>query len=496
MRIRLAVCLLLALLYQPAALAASAERYEEQVIRVHATKREIDRSSPWQSEDTVQQDFLGVVLPSGAVLTTANAVTNAIYVELQRFGTTARGEALVAFVDYEVNLALLKPTNAALLSGTKAVTLGDDLAMDDSVGIYKARDAYHLSRLSGSLQEVAVISAATSSYGLISYAIKVQQNGLGWSEPLFLQGKLIGLSSGQDQNFLQAVPIAVIRHFLNDHHDAGYRGFPAMGVQLEALLSPDTRRLIGAKNIAGGVRVAEVQANSPFTDKLRTNDVVVAIGNVAVSEEGLVNHATWGKIHLKYLLNQHYGGDELKLKVVRQGTELTVQARLQRFDSNRVPVVSYRYEGPEPHLIFGGLVFQELSQDYLKQWGKDWREVGPSDLLFTMNFANKVTEQRSTRVIFLTRVLADPFNRGYTELRNRLVDTVNGHKITSLAGLREALDRPVQLQGQAYARIKFAPEGSEVILGLSGLEAAQARMARTYEIPTTGSFYQIPGARP
>jgi hypothetical protein len=239
-----------------------------------------------------------------------------------------------------------------------------------------------------------------------------------------------------------------------------------------------------------------VQANSPFATQLRTNDVVVAIGDVAVSEEGLVNHATWGKIHLKYLLNQHYGGDELKLKVVRQGHELTVQARLQRFDSNRAPVVNYRYEGPEPHLIFGGLVFQELSQDYLKQWGKDWRGIGPSDLLFTMNFANKVTAPPNTRVIFLTRVLADPFNRGYTELRNRLVDTVNGHKITSLASLREALDQPVQVQGQAYARIKLAPEGTEVILGLSGLAAAQARMARTYEISTAGSFYQLPGARP
>ena len=492
MRLWLGIFLLLFACGESGAFAAASIRYEDQVVRLHVSKREVDPSSPWQSEDTVQQEFLGVVLPNGEILTTANSVANAIFIEMQRFGSTERGEASLVFVDYEVNLALVKPVATAQLLATKAVTLGEDVAMDESVEIFKGRDAYQLSRLPASLQEVAVTSAATSAYGLISYALKVQQSGLGWSEPVFLRGKLVGLTTGQDQNFVQAAPMLLIRHFLSDHHDQSYRGFPAMGVQLEPLLSPDTRRLIGAASASGGVRVAEVFANSPFLGKLQANDVVLAVDGVAVSEQGFVTHPTWGKIHLKYLLNRHFGGDELVLKGLRQGREFTVQAPLQRYDSNRTPVVTYSYGEPQPHLIFGGLVFQELSQDYLKQWGKDWRDIAPSDLLFTLNFANKVTAQPNTRSIFLARVLADPFNRGYTELRHKLVARVNGRPIAALGDLRAALAKPVRMNGKDYARIQFAPAGDEVILGMDGLAQAQARMARTYEIKTASSFYAAP----
>ncbi len=217
--------------------------------------------------------------------------------------------------------------------------------------------------------------------------------------------------------------------------------------------------------------------------------MILDVEGIKISEHGFYTHPRWGKIHLKYLLNQRFGGDTLKLKVLRGGKAVDVSGKLERFNSNNTPVVTYRYGEPEPHLIFGGLIFQELSQDYLKQWGREWRDLAPFELLYTLDFLNDPTAQVGDRVVFMTRVLADDFNRGYTDLRHQVVDQVNGVKITSIAKLREALGQPVSQGGKRYARIEFRRDGGDVILAYDGLADAHKRIAKTYEVKTPESFF-------
>jgi hypothetical protein len=180
------------------------------------------------------------------------------------------------------------------------------------------------------------------------------------------------------------------------------------------------------------------------------------------------------------------------MKILRAGEPLEIEAKLDRFDSNRFPVVAYRYGQPEPHLIFGGLIFQELSRPYLKQWGREWEEVAPLDLLYVYNFENDIAPDPEKRIIFVSRVLADEFNRGYGDLRQQIVTSVNGQPVTSMATLRAALAKPIAVKGKSYAKINFARDGGEAILGYDGLAAAHARMARTYEIESAASFYTPP----
>lgn len=479
--------LVLVALLVPSAPSALAQGVEDQVVRVHVSKKEVDRSAPWQYEEVQQQSYLGVVLDGGRILTTAFAVADAAFLEVQRFGSSKRVEADVIFADYEVNLALIKPSES--LPGAKGVVLGDDLSIDDQVEIYRARDAYQLAKMPAALTEVGVFAAVTSSYSLASYLLKVQQTGLGWAEPVFRQGKLVALTTGQDQNFVHAIPMTLIRHFILDKPGADYRGFPSIGVQLTSLTSPDMRRLLGAQAYDYGVRIGEVQLGSSFSELLKADDVLLEFEGIKISEHGFYTHPRWGKIHLKYLLNQRYGGDTLKLKILRAGKVVDVTGKLERFDSNAAPVVAYRYGVPEPHLIFGGLVFQELSQDYLKQWGRDWRDLAPFELLYTLDYLNDPTTQLGDRVVFLTRVLADDFNRGYTDLRHQVVDQVNGVKITSIAKLREALGKPISQNGKLYAKVEFRRDGGDAILAYDGIPAAHARIAKTYEVKTPESFF-------
>ena len=494
MRPLIALLLCLNAWIAPASEAAVRVRPEDQVVRLLVTKREIDHSAPWQNEDVTQQAFLAVVLPAGELLTTAYAVADAAFLEIQRFGSSHREEAELVFVDYEADLALVRPVLPKTLLGMKPLPLGEELPLDAHVDIYKVRDAYQLSYVAGIVQEVGVVMAGTSAYNMMSYNLKVQQTGLGWAEPILANGKLVALATGQDQNFLRAIPVSMIKHFLNDHHDQNYRGFPALGVELAPLTSPDLRRMLHVGDGEQGVRVADVLdgargVSDSGEGKIQIDDVILAIDDQPVSDQGYVNHPLWGKVPVRLLLNQHFGGDNLRLKILRQGRELRLLVNLTRFDSNKAPIFAYRYDQAEPHLIFGGFVFQELSQDYLRQWGKDWRDLAPIDLLYLLNSQNQPTADGARRFVFISRVLADPINRGYSDIRHKRVATVNGKEVTSIASLRALLKSPVSLDGIPYSRIKLGPEGDEVIIDHQNLNAAHSRIATTYEIKSPTSFF-------
>lgn len=480
------------LLFSPSQAQESADdRFEDSVVRLAVSKQTFDAAVPWQAGEVSQQLHLGVVLDGHRVLTTAFAVADATFIEMTHFGEPERWEMRPLFVDWEANLALLTAVRAEAFADLKPVTLGDDLKINEKVDIFRARDTDQMSRMSASIQEVGIFNAVTSQYSLATYLLKVQQTGLGWSEPIFFGGRFVALATGQDSNFVYALPMSVIRHFLDDNHEQdAYRGFPAIGVELDPLVSPDLRKLLGVNGGQRGIRIAEVMADSPFFNLLQRDDVLLELAGTPVTEHGLFTHPKWGKLHLKYLVHSKYSGETIELKLLRKGVEHKVSARLTRFDSNRPPITAYNYGKKEPHLIFGGLVFQELSRNYLKQWGREWRANAPFDLLYLLEFKNTPDPEPGRRIVVLSRVLADDFNRGYVDLRHLVVDRVNNHLVNSLSDLAKALAEGAEVRGgKRYAKISFLRGGGEIVLGYDGLQTAHERMARTYEIPTADSFF-------
>lgn len=478
------------LLVGMASTAAIAAAPEEQFVKLFISKAEIDRSSPWQLEEVSQQAALGVLVEGGKILTTALSIANGTLIEMQVFGANQRHELEVDFADYEVNLALLRPKDPTVaLKGLSPAAIGEDLEIDDQVEIFRARDLYQLTKMPGSFQEVGVYTAVTSYYGLVAYLIKVQQTGLGWAEPVMKKGQIVGLASGQDAHFVHTIPIDVIKHFLNDKLNKDYRGFPSIGLQLAPLIDPNLRRLLKADGVGNGIRISKVFPSSPFVGKVNQDDVLLEIDGFPISEHGYFQHPKWGKVYLKQLITRKYAGDTMRLKILRLGQLLEVDAVLTRFVSNDFPVVGYRIEQKEPHLIFGGLLFQELSQDFLKQWGKNWRANAPIDLLYVLENRNEPEKDPGRRIVFLSKVLPDQFNRGYEKMKYQIIESINDRTVTSIDGAREALRFPLLSNGQQFARIKLVMEGGEILLSYNKLQSAHQRIARTYGVASKESFF-------
>jgi len=465
-----------------------AQGFEKSVVILMISKQEIDIDSPWRHKDSSHQQHLGVVLPDGKVLTTAFAVLNSSLIEMKKFGHPLKSTMKIQFVDYECNLAIVVPVNHEAIAGMVPMRLGRDLAASNEAWILNERNTTQLIRNASRTVEVSVVSTTTSSLRLPTYMMKVQQTGLGWSEPVVRGQELVGLTTGQDENHVYAIPASVIQHFIADLDSGAYKGFPGLDFEIRALVDPNLRKFLKADAKSGGVYISQIIEGSSAAAVLRERDVILEIDGIAISGDGTYRHPDWGRVSLFSLVARRRAGDNVALSILREGVASTVTMSLSRFDSNASLIVFDRYDAEEKHIIFGGMIFQELSRDYLKEWGREWRSVAPLDLLYLFEFKNRPGPGRQRKII-LNRVLADEYNQGYERLQNLTLNQVNGVEVRSMDELIETLKRPVTVDGKRFAVFLFDRDGGEVILSYDTVEDAQTRIAKTYSINSPNSFF-------
>jgi Cys-tRNA(Pro) deacylase len=143
-------------------------------------------------------------------------------------------------------------------------------------------------------------------------------------------------------------------------------------------------------------------------------------------------------------------------------------------------------------VIFGGLVFQELSSDYLSAFGREWQTKAPTPLMFIYSYLNEATLTRR-RLLILTNVLADSFNAGYEKISNLILNSVNGRQVASVDELKIHLKLPgVQRSGEEFAQFEFR-NGAEIVLPYKGLDLSHKRIAKTYSVSQSASFFAREG---
>lgn len=140
------------------------------------------------------------------------------------------------------------------------------------------------------------------------------------------EGRLIGINtailsrSGGNQGIGFAVPINLARGVMESivEHGRVVRGF--MGVNIQDV-TPDLAREFGLKEPAGAL-VAEVTAKSPADRAgLQTGDVVVEYNGRPVRDSR----------HLKLQVGQTAPGEQVAVKLVRDGKPQTVKVTLKEF---------------------------------------------------------------------------------------------------------------------------------------------------------------------
>ena len=230
----------------------------DSLVRVNSTNQAFDFFRPWTKEAPYLRRGLGVVLPGGQVLVTAELVANRTYVELEKAASAEKSPAEVIVVDYDCNLALVKPANSDFLRDSKPIQLDSGARVGDRISILQFESNGQIADTPGIITTITVAGYPLDHVSLLTYRISAPlQNREGsFTIPALRNGRLLGLLMRYDARSQTAdvIPAPVISHFLADANLESYPGFPRAGLAFAPTRDPQFRRYIGL-NEDGGVYI-------------------------------------------------------------------------------------------------------------------------------------------------------------------------------------------------------------------------------------------------
>lgn len=418
------------------------------VIRVTVTSQGYQFHRPWQQRSTTTQTGIGAIVPGGHVLVTAMLVANHRDIELETIDTQKKHRAEVVVVDYEANLALLKPLDESFLANQQPLEIAESSSPGDTLAVWQVKPNGNIIPKTGKVTSIELLAYTQDNLFLayrLNSALQYGANNL--TLPVVRGKKLAGLvlrnnTGGQT---IDVIATPVIDHFLEDAQKQNYQGFPKAGFHYGPMLDPQLRRYIGLPEDISGIYVQKVIKGGPADlAGLKAQDVITRVGDYAASNTGQYDHPQYGRTSLVHLIRTVYhAGDTVPFQVYRKGQTVTLNIVLNHRKPNEYLVPPYVIDQQPAYLIVGGLIFQELSVSYLREYGKDWPSRAPIHLVYYQQNQDYLNsgDQRE-KIIIISNVIPTPFTIGYENLRDMVVRHVNGRSIGKLSDVTSALQSP------------------------------------------------------
>lgn len=495
------------------------------VVRVNVTNQPYDFFRPWSKKAPSSRRALGAVLSHNRILVTAELVANANYVELERAESGRRVAATILRVDYEANLALLKPQDDNFLEGVQALELVSS-KVGDRVALWQLESSGALLITDALVTTVEVSRYPIDDVGLLIYRLtsSLQYREGSFTVPVIHKGALTGLLMRYDartQN-VDAVPAPVIEHFLQEADKPEYFGFPRTGMQFSPLRDPQLRRHVGIDKVdvlpaefaaaggekeevplaevqltaapkggqkyaltrsgnAGGVYVTLVQTGSPAAEAgIVPGDVILAINDHSIDQDGNYDDEEYGTISLIHLVTtKTHHGDTVRLKILRNDLEQEVNLAMRHRPFTDYVIEPYTIDRGPKFYILGGLVLQELSRQYLKEWGNDWLKKAPERFTYYDRYQTELFKDSTRKIVVLSQVLPSPSTVGYESLDYIVVTRINGLELKNLSDVATAVNRPID----GFHKIELEETPGEIYLDATQVAADNPQLMKNYGLP-------------
>jgi len=458
---------------------------EVSLVRVNVTGQPYDYFRPWQKKPSFSKRALGAVLPNQRVLVTADLVANQNYVELERAESGDKSAANVVVVDYEANLALLEPTDKDFLKGLQPLELAVDTVVGDRLSAWQLESTGALVVTEGIVTTVGMTRYPADVADFLTYrlSIPMQYRDNSYTVPLVKKDKLAALLLRFDPRtqVLDAIPAPIIAHFLKDAGGQSYRGFPSLGINFFPTRDPELRKYAGDTTRQGGVYISSVEPGQPAAKAgLQPGDMIEGVGDNQVDENGNYVDPLYGKIGFGNLLTaKAYSGDTVSFRIRREGKPLTLSVKLEHRSEEDYVIPPYNIDDPPLYYVLGGLIFQELSRQYLKEWGSNWQKEAPQDFVYLDRFQTELFPETKQRVVILSQVLPANTTIGYDDFSYLVVKKVNGKEVHSLGELAEAVKSPLN----GFHVIETVDDPKQLELDAAQVTADAAELQKNYSLP-------------
>jgi S1-C subfamily serine protease len=469
---------------------------ELSVVRVNSTNQTYDFFRPWSKKNPVARHGLGAVLAGNRVLVTAELVANHSYIELERAESGEKIDAKVVCVDYEANLALLQPTKTEFLDGLTPLELALDAAVGDRVNVLQleSNDALVVTPGPITTVEVARYQLENTAFLIYRLSLALQYREGSFTAPVIREGKLVGMLMRYDPRTqsVDVLPAPVIDHFLKDVDSGEYQGFPRIGLEYAPTRDPQLRHYAKMFNGSGGVYVTDIAKDSPADRAgIKVGDVISSINGLSIDRDGNYDEPLYGRISLAHLITtKSFADQKLSVEISRAGQPQTVEVVLRHKAAKDYVSEPYVIDEPPRYFVAGGLIFQELSRQYLKEWGNDWQKQAPQRLVYLDRYQAELEKDGQgsgsgagsgrKRVVILSQVLAAASNTGYEDLNYLVVTGVNGMPLKSLDDLPAALSKP----SDGFHKIEFEDSPRTIYLDASTMAEDNKGIQESYGLPT------------
>jgi S1-C subfamily serine protease len=451
------------------------------VVRVNVAAQASNFMQPWRKNPRTIRQGLGVVLMDGRILVTAELVADHIDVELEKPETALKAAAQVEVVDYDANLALLSAPSADFLQSIPGARLDGTVSVGERVDVmqFEPNGRPVTTPATVTTIEVGPYPVDENAFLLFRLSVPLQSRENSFTIPAFKDGRLVGLVMRYSPPTQTAdlVPAPVIEQFLKAAAKQPYAGFPRAGLTFSDTRDPQLRRYLKLQNGTGGAYVAKVLPGSPAEAAgIKAGDVLLSVDGKQIDQDGNYQDDRFGKISLAHYVSTSVEvGQTIPIVLWRDGAEVKLEGTLAPRDRARMVSQPYIFDREPDYVVVGGIVFSELSRQFLREFGRNWSDAAPLKLVYLDRVQSELPPDRG-RIVFISNVLSSPNNIGYEGLGFEVVDEINGRPIRSLADVAAAVENPKD----GFHRIRLAEDPGLLVLDVEGSKADVERTKRQY----------------
>lgn len=482
------ICLLAAVLFSTALPAfgqahSNGEKWENSIVELEVTRKSYDYIQPW-SKTTATARKIGTVIGEREILTTAIGLNDKILIRIQKGGRGRWFNGEIKWLDYHANLALVTSDSDSFWEGVKPVELADKDFNRDGLQIARWRSGKMETR-KADFYEWRDRTLQLSTVSCLHLGANTEADGLGAAEPVFDGEKLVGITVGKGGDTASIVPYAFIRPVLKAQREGTFTGLGIFDFTWQPTRNPDTLEYLGLKGEPRGVVVIKVPKKKDRKSVMKVRDLILEVDGFPIDNEGEYKDPDYGHLTLENLTT-HKGrrvGDKVKIKVLRDKKEMEVTYTMPAADYSLDLVPDYTFDQEPEYLMTAGIVFQPLTEDFLRRWGSSWTRRAPFRLLY---FRDKESTEKTPSLVVQTIVIPDPINLGYEGIRFQVVDKVNDKKIHTLADLAAAMKEPKD--GFHVVEFIKGSAAQRLVLDAAETDNATRRVLARYGIPKDHYF--------
>lgn len=453
------------------------KQFSKSVVKINIISQVPDYTVPWNPGRMTQGAGTGFLISGNRILTNAHLASNARFITVEKEGDSRKYEARVKYIAHDCDLAILELIDSSFMAGMTPLSFGNVPPLDSAVtAIGYPIGGNRLSITRGVVSRIdyqLYSHSATDSHLAIQIDAAINPGNSGG--PVLQNGTVVGVAfqgySGKvAQNVGYMIPVPVIQRFLTDVADGHYDHYVDLGIFLFPLINPTHRRALGLEPGDYGILVSGVLTDGASAGILETDDVLLSIENFPIFSDGNVE-MDGRRVLMAEVVERKFKDDTVRLKILRNRREMTVTVSL----NTPWPYLMFarRHDVRPQFVVFGGLVFQPLSLDFMNASGTKNIPIRYYYSLFLENeFYLKKPE-----IIILSKILPDPINAYLGAFINSIVQEINGREIRTLRDLSIALKEPVD-----YTVIQLLGKGRPIVLKRGTAMEANQRILDRYGV--------------